>query len=229
MLVRGKRVSLRLPRWILFDLDGTLLDSLPGIESSVRAAFTACRLPQLHTNLREMIGPPIRAILLRSGEIEDRNSLDCLEREFRADYDTQGWRKTVCFPHTGHVLRLMRERGYRLLAISNKPRHISLRILENEQILNFSKRSSHATRDRRLMRVKRRWSKPFRQTGTSPQQIASSVGDTIEDAKAAASAGIRFAFMSHGYGTVDATSSVPLSWRLDSMSEFLPLLETCND
>jgi phosphoglycolate phosphatase len=222
-------VSLRLPRWILFDLDGTLLDSLPGIESSVRAAFTACRLPQLHTNLRAMIGPPIRSILSRSGEIEDQNILDCLEREFRADYDTLGWRKTVCFPHTGHVLRLMRERGYRLLAISNKPRHISLQILENEQILQFFEEI--VTRDSRSPAYAGK--EEMVEAIQADRHISSTdcliVGDTIEDAKAAASAGIRFAFMSHGYGTVDATSSVPVTWRLDSMSEFLPLLETCND
>jgi phosphoglycolate phosphatase-like HAD superfamily hydrolase len=55
------------------------------------------------------------------------------------------------------------------------------------------------------------------------------VGDTIEDAKAAESAGIRFAFMSHGYGTVEETPSMPIAWKLDSMSEFLPLLEMNND
>lgn len=222
-------MSHRLPRWLLFDLDGTLLDSLPGIESSVRAAFTSCRLPQLHTNLRGMIGPPIRAILSRTGEIEDPRILDCLEREFRADYDTQGWRKTVCFPHTGPVLRLMRERGYRLLVISNKPRHISLRILENEQILELfeeivtrdSRSPAYAGKEEMIGAIQ------------ADRHISSTdcliVGDTIEDAKAAASAGIRFAFMSHGYGTLDDIASVPVAWRLDSLSEFLPLLEICND
>jgi phosphoglycolate phosphatase len=222
-------VSRRLPQCFLFDLDGTLLDSLPGIESSVRAAFTACRMPQMHTNLREMIGPPIRAILSRAGEIQDEKSLDCLEREFRADYDTQGWRKTVCFPHTGPVLRLMRERGYRLLAISNKPRHISIRILENERILELfeeivtrdSRSPAYAAKEEMIGAIQ------------AQRHISSAnclmVGDTIEDAKAAASAGIRFAFMSHGYGTVDETSSVPVAWRLDSLSEFLPLLEINND
>jgi phosphoglycolate phosphatase len=222
-------VSRSLPQWFLFDLDGTLLDSLPGIESSVRAAFTACRMPQLHTNLREMIGPPIRAILSRAGEIQDEKSLDCLEREFRADYDTQGWRKTVCFPHTGSVLRLMRERGYRLLAISNKPRHISIRILDNERILELfeeivtrdSRSPAYAGKEEMIGAIQ------------AQRHISSTnclmVGDTIEDAKAAASAGIRFAFMSHGYGTVDETSSVPVAWRLGSLSEFLPLLEINND
>ena len=35
----------QLPACILFDLDGTLVDSLPGIEFSVREAFIQCELP----------------------------------------------------------------------------------------------------------------------------------------------------------------------------------------
>jgi phosphoglycolate phosphatase-like HAD superfamily hydrolase len=123
----------------------------------------------------------------------------------------------------------MRERGYRLLAISNKPRHISLQILENEQILQFFEEI--VTRDSRSPAYAGK--EEMVEAIQADRHISSTdcliVGDTIEDAKAAASAGIRFAFMSHGYGTVDATSSVPVTWRLDSMSEFLPLLETCND
>ena len=215
----------QLPQWILFDLDGTLLDSLPGIEFSVRAAFRACRFPLLKTNLREMIGPPIRAILSRVGDIEDRESLDHLESAFRADYDTQGWRKTVCFPNAGSVLRLMREHGYKLVAISNKPRHVSLKILESESILDLfekivtrdSRSPAYSGKDEMIRAIQ------------AERHINSTncllVGDTIEDANAAASVGIRFAFMSHGYGTVDETSSVPVEWRFDSLSEFLPLLE----
>jgi len=218
-------VSSRLPQWILFDLDGTLLDSLPGIASSVRAAFTACGMPQLHTNLRRMIGPPIRAILRQAGEIQDEKSLDCLEREFRADYDTQGWRKTVCFPNAGPVLRLMREHGFQLVAISNKPRHISLRTLEHERILELfeeiitrdSRSPAYSGKEEMIHAIQA-------ERHISPTNCLM-VGDTIEDAKAAESAGIRFAFMSHGYGTVDEIPSIPIEWKLDSLSEFLSLLE----
>jgi phosphoglycolate phosphatase len=218
-------VSSRLPQWILFDLDGTLLDSLPGIESSVRAAFTACGMPQLHTNLRKMIGPPIRAILRQAGEIQDEKSLDCLEREFRADYDTQGWRKTVCFPNVGPVLRLMRQHGFQLVAISNKPRHISLRTLEHERILElFAKIVTRDSRSPAYSGKEEMIRAIQAERHISPTNCLM-VGDTIEDAKAAESAGIRFAFMSHGYGTVDETPSIPIEWKLDSLSEFLALLE----
>ena len=58
-----------LPRCIIFDLDGTILDSLPGIEYSVNSAFAFRNLQIPQRSLRELIGPPIRTILSEAGKI----------------------------------------------------------------------------------------------------------------------------------------------------------------
>ena len=222
-------MSLRLPKFVLFDLDGTLLDSLPGIEFSVRAAFSACGLPLLHDDLREMIGPPIRTILSEAGDIADENSLDRLEQAFRVNHDSEGWRKTVCFPDAGRVLQNMHELGHQLFVLSNKPRHISVKILENEGILKLF--SAVVTRDSRSPAYSGK--EEMIRTLMAERSISSSnclmVGDTLEDAKAAAIAGVQFAWMTYGYGTVVETPSIPVAWRLDGLSEFLTMMEPVCD
>jgi phosphoglycolate phosphatase len=48
-------------RLVLFDLDGTLVDSAPGIWASVRAAAGDLGLPPpTPAQLRAMVGPPLR-------------------------------------------------------------------------------------------------------------------------------------------------------------------------
>jgi phosphoglycolate phosphatase len=48
-------------RLVLFDLDGTLVDSTPGIWASVRAAAAALGLPgPTPAQLRAMVGPPLQ-------------------------------------------------------------------------------------------------------------------------------------------------------------------------
>lgn len=48
-------------RLVLVDLDGTLVDSAPGIWSSVRAAVAALGLPEPSAEeLRAMVGPPLQ-------------------------------------------------------------------------------------------------------------------------------------------------------------------------
>lgn len=213
-----------LPACILFDLDGTLVDSLPGIEFSVREAFSRCKLPLRKESLREMIGPPIRTILSRAGDVAAENALDALERAFRASYDGEGWRKTVCFPEASKVLRMMHQRGHRLFVVSNKPRQISLQILKRERILDYFE--AVVTRDSRSPDY--RGKEEMIQTLLAERRITGEkclmVGDTTEDANAAASAGIRFLWMTHGYGSKAQRSSVPVLQSLDSFSQFLPLM-----
>lgn len=212
----------RLPRCVLFDLDGTILDSLPGIESSVRAAFAGCDLPVPQGSLREIVGPPIRTILARVGSVQDESILDALELAFRRDYDSEGWQQTACFPGAVRVLREMRERGFRLFVISNKPSQISVRILEREEILDIFE--AIVTRDSRLPAYSGK-EEMIRDVltgrGMGPEDCAM-VGDTIDDAEAAAAVGIPFIHMAHGYGTVDV-ASVPVSCRLENFLQFMPL------
>lgn len=214
----------RLPNCVLFDLDGTILDSLPGIEASVRAAFVARGLPVPAGSLREFIGPPIRTILARSGKIADETILDALEREFRQHYDSEGWQRTMCFPEAARVLEIMRQRGHRIFVVSNKPRQVSVRILEKEGLLNLFE--TIITRDSRLPAYDRK--EEMIRTLLAERKIAPEnsvmVGDTIEDARAAAAAGVSFIYMTHGYGTVDA-ASVPAASKLDKFMQFLPWIQ----
>jgi phosphoglycolate phosphatase len=213
-----------LPRCVLFDLDGTLLDSLPGIEYSVREAFASCQLPPPRVSLRSLIGPPIRTILSRVGNVTDAGMLAALEQAFRSSYDTAGWRMAACYPGAKQVLRLMREREHRLFVVSNKPRQIALQILEAEEIVNLFE--VVMTRDSRLPH----YSGKVEMIGNlvserllSPENCLLT-GDTMEDAEAAATAGIRFAFMTHGYGEIAENASVSVDFRFDHFLQFLPLM-----
>jgi len=214
----------QLPACIFFDLDGTLVDSLPGIEFSVREAFRACKLPEPKESLREIIGPPIRSILSRAGKVVEESRLDALERAFRASYDSEGWQMAVCFPNANDVLRTMHDRGHRLFVVSNKPRHISLQILKRECFYDYFE--AIVTRDSRWPHYQ---GKPemiadlLAERGIARENCLM-VGDTIEDANTAATSGIRFAWATYGYGTTVQMTAMPVAYKLESLSQFLPLM-----
>ncbi len=46
------------PNAVIFDLDGTLIDSLPESRFAVKSTFAECGLPYTALDLRSMIGPP---------------------------------------------------------------------------------------------------------------------------------------------------------------------------
>jgi phosphoglycolate phosphatase len=216
----------RLPRCVLFDLDGTLLDSIPGIAYSIRAAFRAAGLPERSFDLRQCIGPPIGTILSRAAGTSDPLLLDELERHFRASYDTEGWRQTTCFPGTLELLEAMKASGHRLFIVSNKPRHIAVKNLEALGIATYFEQLY--TRDS----VEPPYaSKPdILRALLADHQLAAAdcamVGDTMEDASASALHGISFIFMEHGYGELPLAQ--PALLRLSSFSEFMPFLAVEN-
>ena len=51
------------PAAILFDLDGTLVDSEPGIRASARAALAALGHQPVDFSIAELIGPPLEEVM----------------------------------------------------------------------------------------------------------------------------------------------------------------------
>lgn len=211
-----------LPQAIFFDLDGTLLDSLPGIMFSMEQAFLACGLPMQPIDLRGVIGPPIRTILGFASKQASSTELDLLERAFRSSYDSEGWQKTSVFAGANIMLREAHALGVPLFVISNKPRHISVRILEREEMAPLF--TAIVTRDTR--------NPPYTGKAQMIEHLIHSfqlsaarcimVGDTEEDAHASSVMQVPFAFMSHGYG--ELTPALAVALRLNSFSELLPTL-----
>lgn len=212
----------QLPQAIFFDLDGTLLDSLPGIAFSIEKAFESCGLPMRSIDLREVIGPPIRTILSFATTSASESDLDLLERAFRNSYDSDGWQKTLLFPGSSIMLQEAHALGIQLFVVSNKPRHIATKILEREEILPhfsaiFTRDSNDPPYAGKAEMIDRILSAFHLQTDRCIM-----VGDTTEDAHAAAEMRVPFAWISHGYGKPPSSHAV--SFYIHSFTEFLPML-----
>jgi phosphoglycolate phosphatase len=210
------------PQAILFDLDGTLLDSLPGIEFSIRSAFARCGLPEPQKSIRTLIGPPIRSILANLAGDVTSSTLDRLEQAFRVSYDSEGWCMTPHYPAATDALHALHAGGVRLFVASNKPIHIATRILQSEG--TFSLFESVLTRDSRTPPYsgKLEIMRSLVESHHLDPQRCLMVGDTMEDAEAAAHVPMRFAFMTHGYGQLSESAHAPAVLHLNHFSELLP-------
>lgn len=212
----------KIPPFVLFDLDGTLLDSLPGIAHSVKHACSAAGVPEPEADLRTLLGPPIRSILASVVRTEDAQLLDRLEAAFRSNYDAEGWRKTSCFEGVLETLEALRAHGCRLFVVSNKPLHIAVKVLDYEALLPLFEKIY--TRDSRepSYTSKTEMVRDFLRDYDVPCSECLMVGDTMEDITASAANGMATAYMEHGYGEV--LRDVRVGYRLRSFADFLDSL-----
>lgn len=116
---------------IIFDLDGTLIDSSPGILAALDGAFNVCGLAPRHPLRSGIIGPPLMETLGILAGTDDQAVLQPLAKAFRENYDESGYRQTTVFAGVGEMLTGLREHGYKLHIATNKRIFPTQRIIEH--------------------------------------------------------------------------------------------------
>jgi phosphoglycolate phosphatase len=200
----------------IFDLDGTLVDSLPGIQYSIDAALAPSG--RCIDDLPARIGPPIRSIL-QSATGGSTEQLDQMEQLFRKSYDSEGWRKTVCYPGVTEMLASLHGRGSRLFLITNKPTHPTEKILEMfdirryfEDVVTPDRKRPHFAGKSEMLRFL------IGRHGISLKECLM-VGDTREDYAAANALGVMAAIVTHGYGRERVAAEFPQCRLIQELSE----------
>ncbi|MDQ2751206.1 MAG: HAD hydrolase-like protein [Pseudonocardiales bacterium] len=112
---------------VMFDLDGTLSDSAPGILGSLRHAFEVNGLPQLdsHTQ-RALLGPPFYESL---PPLIGHAALPDVIAAYREHYGRVGMYETSVYPGIVELLAGLRAAGVRLAVATSKPEDYAVPII----------------------------------------------------------------------------------------------------
>ncbi|MDH4445375.1 MAG: HAD family hydrolase [Akkermansiaceae bacterium] len=108
---------------LIFDLDGTLVDSLDGIAASLNHALHASNLPtHSHDAVRGFIGNGARVLIERGTPAGSADSLiEVVEQAFKAHYDLHWPAGTIAYDGIEDLLENLQRRGHELAVLSNKP------------------------------------------------------------------------------------------------------------
>ncbi len=122
-------------RGVVFDLDGTLIDSYDAIAESLNAALEAEGLAPLGVEqVRGMVGLGLETLIGRAMG-EDR--VERGVRHFRERYERICFERTSLLPEVAHTLDALYRRGYRMAVASNKPSHFGWRLLEGLHVRKY--------------------------------------------------------------------------------------------
>lgn len=119
---------------MIFDLDGTLVDSLDDIADSVNAALIARRFdPHPRDAYRAFVGDGIKDLVRRAlveAGAADAMLLDAVVAAVREEYARRWDRKTRPYPGIRETLATLGARGLALAVFSNKPHPFTVRVVE---------------------------------------------------------------------------------------------------
>ncbi len=205
----------------IFDLDGTLVDSQAGVTWAATQAV-ATVLPEMQLpDLRAFIGPPIDLIFARALSLEDTDKIAALVAAYRELYDTRGYQNAVVYCGVEDTLRRLGALGARCFVVTNKPMLPTSRMLQHFRLDEFlaatlSPDSPGGPFTNKASAV----ASLLREHKVTPAK-ALLLGDSRDDAQAAAENGIPFVAAAYGYGKVHAQSTWPISRVLYRFAELL--------
>lgn len=122
---------------LLFDLDGTLVNSKPGILNSVRYALTSLNKPIPEDSILDrFVGPPLTTSFPQYCHLDEKQTWEAIKL-FRNYYNEHGIYESSLFPEVADTLSELKCKGYSLYISTSKPDFFAERILKHLKIRDF--------------------------------------------------------------------------------------------
>lgn len=211
---------------ILFDLDGTLTDSLPGITRAVQYALLryGISVDDLET-LRPFAGPPLQDSFREFYQFSEKDANDAVP-VFREYYNIQGWAENSVFEGVRGMLETMKAAGRRLYVATSKPETMALRVLGHFDMLEYFDFVGGA--DEKGKREKKADVIRFvrESCGLADADSIVMVGDRRHDITGAHDAGIQAVGVLYGYGSREELAAAGADWIAETAKELEKLLLT---
>jgi phosphoglycolate phosphatase len=190
-------------RTVVFDLDGTLIDSAVDVGAAVNRVLADHGLAPIDETLQRTLmgeGGRVRtrkAFALRGHQLDDA-TLSARVRDFVRYYAENPVERTVAYPGVGETIRRLADGGVRLAVCTNKYEDSARDILARLDLMppiedaagadSFDVRKPHPDHILKLLA----------RMGADPA-TALMVGDSIHDVEAARAAGLKVIAVSWGY------------------------------
>ncbi|MCI0156730.1 HAD family hydrolase [Leifsonia shinshuensis] len=209
---------------VLFDLDGTLTDSAPGITASLARTFETLGLPvPTPAELVEYVGPPLLDSLQSMAGFDEAAARAALT-VYRADYAAHGAFDSAVFPGIRGLLQRLRAAGIPLAVATSKPETQATRILEHFGLAQYFDVIAGATDDESRSAKADVVAEALRRLTERGVALDHTVmvGDRQYDVEGAGEHGLPTILVEWGYGSpAEAAGAIAVVHSADQLSALL--------
>lgn len=207
---------------VIFDVDGTLIDSAPGIIAGYREVFHHFdREPPSEEVLRRDIGPSLHTIMERHGLGDaDPNAATELYRSY---YQEHGIHQASVYPGISEALTMLDGAGVVMATATQKRTSNAVAILEAHGLAGFFEVIGGAEDSRPDKASIAAYS--LHELGANPQHTAL-VGDRRYDIEAAIQLRLGSIGATWGYGTIEELTDARAGHIVESPARMLDVLIT---
>lgn len=185
---------------LLFDLDGTLTDSGPGIMHAAKTALQSFGIDGLsEQELRYFVGPPLWESF---GKYLPEEQISAAIDRFREYYRVTGWLENEPYPGVRECLRALRAAGKRMYVATSKLESMARQVLTHFDLMQYFDGVCGGLSDDpeagKKVNVVRR---ALREAGCTDCSRAVLSGDRKYDIYGGHAAGIQTVGVLYGYGS----------------------------
>lgn len=184
-------------RYVLFDFDGTVFDTLEGITKSVRFAINKVGMDAPLSELKCFAGPPLLEMFVERFGFTPEKAAQAV-RDFRERYVPVGVYESRVFPGVKELLRELRAAGIVTGIATSKPQHLAEELLGREEMIGLFDVISGSAPDGRNESKQQVTQRAMGFLGAAPEETVL-VGDTKYDVAGAHKCGIKCIGVGYGY------------------------------
>lgn len=209
---------------ILFDVDGTLIDSAPGIIYTLTQVFHEMNVDIKNVDLMQYVGPPLRVSF--ANHFSSALEIEQATARYREIYKETGRYQSKLYPGVQEMLRTLKDAGFVLCTATSKPTGVVTPILEWLGIANYFSMiggaSMDQSRDTKTAVIEYVLAQPMLSSCNAVM-----VGDRSEDLQGAKNCNLPAVAVQYGYGVIEElTPFAPLFFADDCQALAQYLLTT---
>lgn len=186
-------------KYILFDLDGTIIDSAESILSSFDKVFQKHKISPLKKLDRYIIGPPLNETFINLLDKPTDELVNAMVIDFKFFYDKEGYKLSKLFPEILECLDMLKDKKKKLIIITNKRKAPTKKIIELFNLDRFFQSSYSLDSFEPNMKSKSNVIKEVLSLERIDKKNAVYIGDRTEDGEASYKNNIEFIMVPWGY------------------------------